>query len=291
MKFLVYLLIFGVIYFFVNKFLSCFKYPKLGSVGVFVGGLKKGKTCISLACALHYKRQAVRNWTIRYYFSLFLFKLGFKRFELNLSIPKPVLYSSIPLSCEYVPLTRDILLMRERIIPHSVVFFDEVSLIADSQLIRDKEINDNLLRFFKLFGHISHGGKAIFCSHTLTDMHYAIKRCVSEYFYVHQTYKLPFISVCKIREERYSEDGTTVNTFNEDIEVSVKTCLFSSAVFKYYDCYAYSILTDDLPIKAKVISADKNRSLKAIEIPSFNPAFYNMFLKERKYEKESNKNS
>ena len=64
--------------------------------------------------------------------------------------PEPLLYSNIPLSCPYVPLTKELLLRKKRFVYGSTVLISEASLVADSQLIKDKVINERLLKFFKL---------------------------------------------------------------------------------------------------------------------------------------------
>lgn len=271
-----------IIWWFYRKFISRFKFPKVGAIAVFTGGVKTGKTAVSLACARSTYRRVCRRWKVRVFFG----KLFNMRCKDDI---KPCFYSSIPLAVDYVPLTRKLLLMQERIVPKSVVFIDEVSLIADSMLFKDKEINEQLLKFFKLFGHISHGGLCVFNSHCLTDLHFALKRTTSQYFYIHHTVKLPFLSFTKMREERYSEDNTTLNNYPEDVENTLKTCIFRSRVFKEYDCYAYSLLTDDLPYSTTLVKGSALPNLKATEVPSFNPVFYNMFNKkeELKNEKEN----
>lgn len=283
MRILIIIVLSLIIWWFWNKFVSLFKFPKVGAVAVITGGLKTGKTAISLAIARFVYRCVHRRWKIK----VFLGKVFNLRCKDDL---EPVFYSSIPLACDYVPLTRDLLLMKKRIVPKSVVFIDEVSLIADSMLFKDKEINEQLLKFFKLFGHISHGGLCVFNSHCLTDLHFALKRTTSQYFYIHHTVKLPFLSFTKMREERYSEDNTTLNNYPDDVENTLKTCIFRSRVFKEYDCYAYSLLTDDLPVQNDIVRGKNLPNLKATEIPSFNPVFYNMFQKKEdlKNEKENN---
>lgn len=282
MRTLIFIILILVIWWFVRKFLSKFKFPKVGAIAVFTGGVKTGKSAVSLACARSTYRRVVRRWKIRRFFGK-LFNLRCKNDE------KPCFYSSIPLAVDHTPLTRDVLLMKMRIVPKSVVFIDEVSLIADSMLFKDKEINEQLLKFFKLFGHISHGGLCVFNSHCLTDLHFALKRTTSQYFYIHHTVKLPFLSFTKMREERYSEDNTTLNNYADDVENTLKTCIFRSRVFKEYDCYTYSLLTDNLPYSNNVVKGVSLPDLKAKEVPSFNPVFYNMFQKKEdlKNEKEN----
>lgn len=281
-----FLLICGAIWF-VSKFANKFKVPSIGSLAVFTGGLKKGKSAVSLAVALRRYRSNLKAWKWSCRFTWF-FNL-FRKNKLDYPL-KPLFYSNIPLTVEYVSLTRDVLLMEKRVVPRSVVFIDEASLVADSMLYKDQKLNYQLLRFFKLFGHISLGGSCVVNTHSITDLHMSLKRVTSEFYYINKTVKLPLISFTEMREERYSEDTTSINSYNEDIELSMRKCFFLSRVFKYYDCYTYSELVAYKDYSYMSFPADKKRSLKSYDIPSFNPAFSSLFDEVNKIKMESIKN-
>lgn len=276
MEYLIYFILIAVVIFFVNKFLSQFKFPKVGSIAVFTGGVKVGKSAVSLACALSNYRRMRLKWRFRRFLIKVLNKFSKRKRELP---EEPYFYSTIPLRyVKYVQVTREHLLRLRRIRRGSVVFIDEASLVADSQLVKDKQINTELLLFFKLFGHEC-SGLCVVNTHCLTDLHYALKRCTSQYFYIHHLSRyIPFVTVCNMREERYSEDGTTMNNYNEDIEDSLKRCLMRKSTFKKYDSYCYSYLTDHLPCDTEKDCKynGKNDSLKAEEIVSFRPEFFNL---------------
>lgn len=259
--------------FLINKFLAKFKFPKIGAICVFVGGVKSGKSAVSVGCAISNYKRALRSWRLSCFFRKF-FNL-FRRNKLVLP-EKPLLYSSIPISgFDYVPLTRDHLLRKKRFNYKSVVLIDEASLVADSQLIKDKDINTSLLLFFKLFGHETHGGKCIVNTHCISDLHYALKRTTSQYFYLHHLSKyIPLFTLAYVREERYSEDGATVNAYNDDVEDSMKRVIMRSSIFKRYDPFCFSTLTDDLPVQNDTVYIPKGESLKADYIVSFRPEFY-----------------
>lgn len=70
----------------------------------------------------------------------------------------------------------------------SVVWIDEATLLADSQLWRSEEMNAKLLEFCKLFGHETKGGCVFFTSHCLSELHMSMRRASSEYFYVHSLF-------------------------------------------------------------------------------------------------------
>lgn len=254
-----------VAFWFLRRF---FKFPAFGAVTMITGGVKCGKSALTVCFGVRCYRKIRFWWHVRVFFS----KL-FKR-----QIPEePMLYSNIPLrNIKYVPLTRDHLLRKVRLNARSVCILDEASLVADSQLIKDKNINTQLLLFFKLYGHSTHGGK-IFCnSHCIGDLHYALKRTTSTYYYVHHLSKFPFISCFKVREERYSEDGSTVNQYEQDVDKSMLRLFMFNGYYKCYDCFCYSSLTDDLPTCNEVKKLRLWEDMKQNEIVSFRREYLNV---------------
>lgn len=282
MKILIYLILIAIFLFFINKFLSIFKFPKMTSLAVFTGGLKVGKSGVSLAKARFEYIRAVVGWWFdcRIVDFLNLFHRKDNKISYN---EKPLFYSTIPLRyIKYVPVTREHLLRKKRFAYKSVIYIDEASLVCDSQLIQDKKVNSELLLFFKLFGHSTHGGKCVVNTHCLTDLHYALKRCTSQYFYIHSTSRyIPFFTICNMREERYSEDGSTVNVYGQDVEDTQKKVILLSSIFKKYDRFCYSYLTDHLPTDTveDCVYKGKHDSLKAEEIVSFRKEFYEQLTK------------
>lgn len=234
------------------------------AVSMVTGGVKTGKSTLSVYLAIkHYKKNHFR-WKIR---STFQKLLGKKVDE------EPLLYSNIPLKkVKYVPVTNDILNRTKRINFGSVMYLGEFSLIADSQCYKDDELNERLMLFIKLFGHETHGkGKVFIDTQSIGDCHYAIKRCISRYIYIERSIKwIPFILIYKVRELIYSDDGSTMNTFNKDIEDDTKTLIIFKSVWKKFDYCCYSAFTDHLESvnKTKKIKSS-TATLKAKKIPSF----------------------
>lgn len=259
--FLLYaVLIFGVL-FFIRKILNKFKIPKIGSLALFDGGVKVGKTTVAVATALTEYKRVHRRWRFwKFFDKIFCFK---KKVE------EPLLYSNIPLAVPYVPLTEDLLLRSKRFRFGSVIFVDEASLVADSQLLKDKDVNERLLLFNKLIGHETHGGCIIYNSQSIGDLHYSIKRCLSEFIYVHHLVKwVPFLLIAYVREDRYSESVVNVNS--SDVEDSLKKVIIRKSVWKKFDSYAFSSLTDNLPVEDIVV---KTSDLKVRSMVSFRPRF------------------
>ena len=129
------------------------KKPKIACVALVTGGVKAGKSTFSLALALSKYKSQCRKVKIANFFRILFRKEPFE---------KPLLYSNVPLACDYVPLTDDLLLRKERFVYRSVIYAQEASLIADSQLIKNFNINQRLLLFNKLIGHETKGGYLIY---------------------------------------------------------------------------------------------------------------------------------
>lgn len=238
-----------------------FKKPKISCMVLVTGGVKAGKSTFSCALALSKYKSQVRKVRFANFFRRIFRKELFE---------KPLLYSNVPLNCEYVPLTDALLLRKQRFVYRSVIYAQEASLIADSQLIKDLDTNQRLLLFNKLIGHETKGGYLIYDTQCINDNHYSVKRCISEYFYIHDTVKwIPFILLCHVRELRYSDDGQEINVYEGDVEESMRTVLISKRTWKMFDAYCYSVLTDHLPVASDVVEGRELSDLKAHKIVSF----------------------
>lgn len=247
-----------ILWFYVKKV----KHLKLGSFVLITGGVKSGKTLLGLQIA----RKKYNKALLQYKFKKFLFPKRFKDLE------KPLLYSNVPLNCDYVEITTDLLQRKERFAYKSVIFISEASIVADSQLIRDKDVNNSMLLMNKLIAHETKGGCIIYETQSIEDLHYSIKRCISNYLYISSNITIPFFHLLDIRELVFDNVGNVMNTFNEDVEESTKKYLVSKRLHKFYDRYALSIQTDHLKVNDNVIH-NKNGNLKQKNIISFRKEF------------------
>lgn len=244
------------IFFKISKY---FKVPKIACVSLTTGGVKSGKSTFSVHLAISTYKRIHRQWKVRKFFQT-LFNKPISE--------EPLLYSNIPLAVPYVPITLELLERKIRPRYGSVAYVNEASLLCDQMLYKDEELNERLTLFNKLFGHETCGGYLVYDTQCIGDVHYAVKRSLSNYFYIHHLEKrIPFFLVAKVREERYSDDkGTVTNTYGEDVEENLKTVLIPKSVWKKFDAYCFSVLTDDLPVSADVRDTT---DLKAREIVSF----------------------
>ena len=271
-----WLLVFGivavVVWYFIRK---NFKTPMFGSMCVVTGGLKQGKSTFSLYLAYRTFKRNRRSVRFMNYFR--------KMFNKPLQ-EEPLFYSTIPVGFPHVRITQDLIMRKQRFAYKSVVWIDEASLLADSSLYKDQVINAKLLEFCKLFGHETKGGCLFLVTHDIAELHHSMRRVCSESFYVDNTFKwLPFFMIVTVRQERYSESGTIMNNYNEDMEDSMKKVIVPKSIWKKFDCYCYSSMTDDLPVDGNIIKTD---NLKTDYVESFSPL--HRYKKEKKEEIEEN---
>lgn len=241
-----------------------FKPPKIGNMVLITGGIKTGKTTLSVRTAYKTWKKNVFVWNIKR-----LLHKVFKKIKVNNE--KPCLYSNIPLACPYVPLTTDLIQRKTRFNYGSVVYICETSLVADSMSFKDADVNERLLLFCKLFAHETKGGTLVLDTQSISDNHYAIKRCLSTYLHIFRTLKLPLLPfiVMFYEELFYSEDGTRINVRDGDVTDSLHWCVVPKSTWKLFDRYCYSCLTDENAVENKVRKPHKFMSLKAKKIISF----------------------
>ena len=241
-----------------------FKVKHLKTPDVFLvdGGVKTGKSLVSVMLAIkQYRKNLFRyyvgNVLIRF---LNLFKRLFKR-ELKPLIVKPMLYSNMPLyKVKYNYLSDDILTLKKRIPYRSVVLLDEASLIADSMTAFgnvknriDKQrmdyINEKLTIFLKVFiSHGCHGSTCIYNSQNVVDLHFAFRRNTGTYLYIQKNRKFPFFCLLDVRELVHDESNDVVNTYQGDVDDVSKPLFVWKRWYKYYDRYYLDVLFKELPV-------------------------------------------
>ena len=220
------------------------------NVFCITGGVKTGKSTIAMYLARKKYKKMVFQWKIK--------KLLCKIFRKE-TPEKPLFYSNIKVAFDYVPITKEIILRKQRLRYKSVAFIDESSLIADSMDYKDPDVNYGLKMFNKLYGHETKGGYLYYNTQVMRDNHYAIKRCMNSYLWVHHIIKwIPFFICAKVQELFFSEDGENINCNNGDVEDKLKWLIIPKSTWKKFDCYTYSVLTDELPIADNVIHGNKN---------------------------------
>lgn len=238
-----------------------FKFPKCNSMVCVTGAIKSGKSTFSLALAYKQYKRNLRGVKIRNFFRKLFHKTNFEEI--------PLFYTSVPVAFPHVRLTKELLLREERFAYKSVIWVDEASLLADSMSFKDDDVNTQLLLFNKLIAHETKGGTLVWNTQSVADLHYSIRRCLSEVFYVHDTFKwIPFFLVCTVNEERFSEDGSVMTMYNDDVEKKLTRVIIPKSIWRKFDCYCHSIHTDGKKVATNV---ERAKSLKCRRIVSFNP--------------------
>lgn len=251
------------------------KVPKCGSLCLITGGVKTGKSTLSVHLALRQYKRRMWQWRIR---NAVRFIFRFMPYR-----EKPILYSNVPLAgVKYSPVTEDLLLRRVRFAYRSVVYIQEASLVESSMNFKNSTINERLLMLNKLIAHETRGGCLYYDTQSIQDCHYSIKRSLSNFLWIHHCVTwIPFFCVVYLRELFYSEDNSTINTFDSDVEDTLKRVIIPKSVWKRYDCYCYSALTDHLPVSGQQLyhprcyffsrnKAEKRRALRAPDIVMIN---------------------
>lgn len=249
-------IVIGIIILLLWLYHKFFKIPKLNDLVLVSGGVKTGKSSLSVYFAIKRYKSACRAFK----FKQVLFSLFPKKRK---ALEKPLLYSNIPLSVPHVRITKDLILRKKRFSYGSVVFLDEASLLADSMNWKDDDLNDAVRLFCKLIAHETRGGCLIINTQTPSDLHFGFKRNISTYFYIHRKVNLPFFLVLYVREMLYSDEVGVQNVFTDDVEFGLRRVIMPKSVWKKFDCYTYSALTDDLAIENKNVDGAKLPNLKS----------------------------
>ena len=257
MGIIIILLVLALIIFII--ILKKIKRLKLDCITLVVGAPKTGKTTIQVHLAI--KDNKKRRFKTKFK-NLFRSKKNKKEL--------PLLYSNIPLKYPHVRLTKELLLRQERFVYNSTILISETSLVADSMSYKNEEASETLTLFYKLIGHEMQGGAVFVETQNPSDNHYSLKRCLNRYLFIyHLTKWIPFFLIAKVREFAYLDGVEGVNNnFNEDMEETMKWLIIPKSIWKKFDAYTYSILTDNLEVDRKVIEPYQVKTLKTKEILS-----------------------
>lgn len=236
------------------------KFVRISSICIVTGAVKTGKTTLAVHLALKQYSKQLRKYRIKKY-------LLFKK-----NTEKPLLYSNIPLKTRHTvyKCTRELLLRIERFAYGSVVLMSEASLVADSQNYKDQWQNDCLTCFNKLFGHETQGGYLIYDTQNIADVHYSIRRACSSYLWIHHNTKVPFMLLLDVRELLYDDTNSVVNSMSGDLDHEVNKWIFvPKKVWKVFDSYCYSILTDSLPVSKVPYNTDSLKAETILQLREF----------------------
>ena len=235
------------------------KKMRFDSVVMVNGTIGSGKTLLCVNRAKRDFRKSHAIWWRRKH----IYSIIFKKMK---NEEEPLLYSNIPIYKDkrnlelfkyYVPLTNDIIMRKKRVRYHSVMLWDESSLMATSMDYKQYELSEQMSLFLKLLRHECKGSyRNIFGSHanlyintqSKNDNHYAVDRIVNQVLYITKSISIPFFKVVWVRDLLLID--SVQNEFNDDIKESLacRWFLIPKKTFNMYDSYSYEFLSHDFPV-------------------------------------------
>ena len=263
MKYLGLIIIIVIVVFAFYIYYKHFRPPKLGTFVMVTGGVKCGKSTTSVGASIldiRFRRWRIKfiNWLRR------LFRVKKPQIEL------PLYYSNVPVNTGfgYVPVTKELLLRKHRFVYGSVIYFQECSFLCGSMDYGVEEVDDAIKSLCKLVGHETKGGALYVDTQSVSDLHNGFRRSCSMELYVYKTVKVPLLPFLIVwyKQLYYNEDGQLVNVNSKNADDDLRKMLFFSKVWKRFDCYCYSILTDDLPVERRLRYPKTDIDFKAKEI-------------------------
>lgn len=250
-----------------------FKILKVPSVCLITGGVKCGKSLLSVQLSTKDYKSRHRKWWV-------LTKI-FKK-----NIEEPLYYTNVCISFGSIRrkkphrLDKNIVqiklnhMMREvRFNYKSVIYIQESSLMADNMDFNNMDRNVELSLFNKLIAHESRGGALYYDTQSVLDNHYSMKRVCSTYFFIQKNLNLLLFHILYVREMINTENG--VNNFTDDVDTTTRKVLIPFWYHHKYDRYEFSYLTDDL-------GKDNTEVPYHYGVVSFNPRYMQRADKRRK---------
>lgn len=251
-----------VVYFFYRQH---FKVLKVPSVCMITGGVKCGKSLLSVYLSIKdFKRRHRKWWFFRHI-------LRDKKKE------EPLYYTNVEISFGSIKrkkphrldrcirfCTLESLMRMERYNYKSVIYIQEASLMSDNMDFNNKVRNVELSLYAKLIAHETRGGALYLDTQSILDVHYAFKRVSSTYYFIYRHLNCILFHICWIREMINTENG--VNTFNDDVELTTRMVLIPFWYHWKYNRYEFSYLTDDLKVS-------DTKNVKHNGVVSFNPLY------------------
>lgn len=259
-----------IIYFIIRK---NFKFLKVPSVCLITGGVKTGKSMLSVYLSIKDYKKRHRKW-------------WFATHILHKELEEPLYYTNCVISfrnihrqrkhrldknIRYISLdhlNRDI-----RFNYKSVIYIQECSLMADNMDMKNTIRNVDLSLFNKLIAHETRGGAMYYDTQSVLDSHYSIKRVCSSYLFILKNVNFLIAHVLYVREMINTENG--VNNFDDDVEFTMRKVLVPFWYHHKYDRYEFSYLTDELDTNNKPIPFHNG-------VVSFNPLYVSRSDKRRK---------
>ena len=256
-----------------------FKILKVPSVCLITGGVKTGKSLLSVYLAIKdYKHRHIKWWWAT---KVFRKKLEEPLFYTNVEIrfksikkDKDGNYIRVHhLDKNIVQIKLDHLMRIKRFNYKSVIYIQESSLMSDSMDWFDNDRNCELSLYNKLIAHETRGGALYYDTQSVLDNHYSMKRVCSTYTFIQKNLNLLLFHILYVREMINTENG--VNNFTDDVDTTTRKVLIPFWFHHKYNRYEFSYLTDEL-------ETDNTELPYQYGIVSFNPLYVQHADKRKK---------
>ena len=231
---------------------------RFDSILLLLGCVGAGKTSTAVYILNYSIKKAQGIWKRRTKFYSKIFK-KMKDEE------QPLIYSTLPIYEDrkkgvlhplYRPLTSEHLLRKRRFNFKSIVFIDEVSLLACSRDANNEKVSEYLHLWVKLIRQEMHGAyrnllgtypNVILTTQSKDDSHYAFDRSINNVVYILKSLNIPFFRIVWVRDLLLID--SVVNNFNDSVkdDDSLRWYLVPTKIFNKYNSYALSFLTDNKP--------------------------------------------
>lgn len=254
-----------------------FKRLKVPSVCLITGGVKTGKSMLSVYLSIKDYKKRHRKWWVAthvfmkdieeplYYTNCNVSFRDIRRKKRPHKLDKNIRFIGLE------HLNRDI-----RFNYKSVIYIQECSLMADNMDMKNQVRNVDLSLFNKLIAHETRGGTLYYDTQSVLDSHYSIKRVCSSYIFILRNINLFLFHILYVREMINTENG--VNNFDDDVEFTMRKVFVPFWYHHKYDRYEFSYLTDCLSTNNQPVPVHNG-------IVSFNPLYVNRSDKRKKVEK------
>lgn len=233
-----YILFFLVVAFLLLFFIVKPMILKPDTCVLFVGGLGSGKTRISVSKAKALTRRQRRK--------VFWHNLLHPRNK----YPRPLLYSNIPIRLsarEYSVMIDDLTpVLAKKVVPRSVVFFDEVSLWLDQMQLKPKNAQQ-IEEFCTLFRHYTKGGFLVLNTQNTAKVNFHIRYCLNRAYHLAEFRKFLCFYWVKCRDLSLIDDEKSVNIGS--LTDSYHTLFGIFPFWKDYDTHCYSERVSDTPLQ------------------------------------------
>lgn len=231
------------------------KMLNLPSITLITGAPKTGKTLLNTYLAIKEYKKIHRKWFIKHIFNkdieepLFYTNasISFSNLKSPVKMTKNGEILKNKLDKNIVKLSLNSLLRLERFNYKSVIYIQELSLVADNMYYQNKSDNINMSLFTKLIAHETKGGKVFLDTQSILDTHYSFKRVCSTFLYIESSRNIFIGRLLNVRQ-LVNIDGVTMNNFNTDSTDTMKKVFVPFWYYKKYNCYEYSYITDHLPL-------------------------------------------